>query len=186
MRVKLSQWAKQQGIAYITAFRWFHKGEIKNQIQTPSGSIFVEVDDEKKEEKIQIYCRVSNRERKDEMEYQVNRLKLFQETNGFKTSKVYKEIASGMNEQRKEMWNMINWKPDVLIIEHKDRLQRFGYSYIKKIIESHGGRIIIVNPEETKEQDLMKDFAQVIYSFCARMYGMRKAYNKAKEIKKHI
>jgi Predicted site-specific integrase-resolvase len=41
--MKLSDWAKSQGIAYQTAWRWFKMGKLPvKTIQTPSGTILVE------------------------------------------------------------------------------------------------------------------------------------------------
>jgi len=40
--MKLSKWAKQKGIAYKTAHKWFQKGAIEGAYQERNGSIFVE------------------------------------------------------------------------------------------------------------------------------------------------
>ncbi len=40
LAMKLSQYAKQQGISYRTALRWFRDGTIKGY-QAPSGTIIV-------------------------------------------------------------------------------------------------------------------------------------------------
>jgi putative resolvase len=41
--MKLSQYAKHQGISYSTALRWWHQGVIRGY-QAPSGTIIVEAD----------------------------------------------------------------------------------------------------------------------------------------------
>ena len=40
--MKLSEWAKKQGIGYKTAWRWFNEGKIKNATQMDNGTILVE------------------------------------------------------------------------------------------------------------------------------------------------
>jgi predicted site-specific integrase-resolvase len=40
--MKLSQWAKKQGISYITAYRWFKDGKISNASQLENGTILVD------------------------------------------------------------------------------------------------------------------------------------------------
>jgi putative resolvase len=43
--MKLSQWAKEQGIHYQTAWQWFKDGKIDGAYKSKSGSIFVENDE---------------------------------------------------------------------------------------------------------------------------------------------
>lgn len=73
--MKLSEYARKTGVTYQTAFRWFKNGKIKNSYKTESGSIFVKDIEDSTEEKIVIYARVSNQNRRKEMEYQVDRIK---------------------------------------------------------------------------------------------------------------
>jgi putative resolvase len=50
-----------------------------------------------------IYCRVSNHSRKKEIEYQIERCEEYCRAKGYSITKVYKEIASGMNDNRKQL-----------------------------------------------------------------------------------
>ena len=100
--MKLSQWAKEQGISYMTAFRWFHKGQIPNAIQYPNGTILVQEQTQTKttNKQVSIYCRVSSYEKKDDLERQVQRCTDFCIANGYVIKEIVKEIASGMNDKR--------------------------------------------------------------------------------------
>src|SRR5947209_4078011 len=97
--MKLSQYAKQQGISYSTALRWWHQGAIRGY-QAPSGTIIV--DPEAKppawEEKVVIYARVSSAEHKEHLERQVERLVHYCTVRGYQVAHVVQEIASGVNE----------------------------------------------------------------------------------------
>jgi len=91
----------------------------------------------------------------------------------------YKEIASGMNDNRPILNKILNnddW--DVLIVENKDRLTRFGFNYIEKLLTKQNKKIIVINETDDDKTDLMKDLISVIYSFSARMYGLRRKKNK--------
>ncbi len=57
--MKLSQYAKQQGISYSTALRWWHQGTLRGY-QAPSGTIIVEPRglQPAPEERVAIYTRV--------------------------------------------------------------------------------------------------------------------------------
>ena len=185
MRIK--QWAKLQGISYATALRWFHSGRMPvPAYQLDTDTIIVEETPVPiiPQSNIVIYCRVSNQSRKAELEYQVKRCEDFCIANGWPISKTYKEIASGMNDNRKQFWKMLESKPTKIIIENKDRLTRFGYNYLYNLLKERGCEIIVINTSDTDEEDLLKDFISIITSFCCRLYGLRRAKNKADKIKK--
>jgi len=183
--MKLSQWAKKQGIAYLTAFRWFKSGKLPIKAeQTLSGTILVYENEEiKRIERNIIYCRVSNRERKDSLNSQVERCEQFCLANGWVIFKSFKEIASGMNDNRKELWKMLDSKPSRIIIENKDRLTRFGFNYLERLLKELGCEIIVLNVSTTDEDDLIKDLVSIVTSFCCRLYGLRRSKNKIAKIK---
>lgn len=182
--MKLSEYCKKKGVTYKTGFNWFHKGLIKGAYQIETGSIFVEEDEEKKrEENVVIYCRVSSYQKRDDLNRQVERCKEFCAARGLIVNKVFKEVASGMNDNRKEFWKMLNSKPTTIVVENKDRLTRFGFKYIENLC---GGEIIVINPEDNNEKDLFRDLISVITSFCCRLYGIRRGSNRAKRIKEQI
>jgi predicted site-specific integrase-resolvase len=49
-----------------------------------------------------------------------------------------------------------------------------------------GWEIVVVNRNEDGQSDLMQDLVSVVTSFCCRLYGLRKGYRKATEIKKGL
>lgn len=183
--MKLSKWCKEKGIHYMTGYKWFKEGKIPNAYQIDTGTIFVEEEKTNKniEDKIVIYCRVSSRERKNSLDLQVERCKNYCINKGYNVNTIYKEIASGMNDNRKELWRMLNNHPTKIIIENKERLTRFGYEYLNKLLLNQGCKIEVIFPNENNEQDLIKDLISIITSFCCRLYGMRRAKNKLQKIK---
>jgi putative resolvase len=187
--MKLSQWAKKQGIAYLTAYRWFKTGKLPAAaIQLESGTILVEDPTPivKPEEKVVIYCRVSTSSRKDQIQYQVERCETFCIANGWKIENTYKEIASGMNDNRKIFWKMINSNPTKIVVENKDRLTRFGFNYLEQFLRKQGCEIVVINTSASDEEDLMRDLVSIISSFCCRLYGLRRVKNKLKQIKELV
>ena len=185
--MKLSEYAKKNGVHYRTALNWFNRGIIPNSRQLPTGTILV---DEQvvnnPENRIVVYCRVSNHTRKDEMEYQVKRCCDFCLSKGYTIDKIYKEVASGMNDKRRKMWDMIDSSPTIIIVEHKDRLTRFGFNYLENLLFKLGCKIEVINRDEEDEADLIKDLVAIITSFCCRLYGLRRGTNKAKQIRDMI
>ena len=189
--MKLSKYAKDIGVSYKTVYRWFKNDKLPDHIkgeQTPSGTIIIT--DTKKDEvtdlKVVIYCRVSSYDKKEDLNRQVERCKEYSISKGYQVIKIYKEIASGMNDNRKQLLKMFESKPDIIIIENKDRLTRFGFNYIKYFLNKQNTSIEILNSDTNDETDLIKDLVSVITSFCCRLYGLRRGSKKAKEIKKEV
>ena len=69
-----------------------------------------------------------------------------------------------------------------MVVEHKDRLSRFGVRYIETLLRVQGRRLEIVNESENDKEDLFADFTAIVYSFCARLYGLRRAKRKTEKI----
>lgn len=135
------------------------------------------------EEKIVIYARVSSPKQKDDLLTQAERIEEFCLANGWKINKTYKEIASGLNDKRPILLKMLQDKPTKIVIEHKDRLTRFGFEYIKILCESFNCEIVIINNNNDNLQtDLMTDFVSIITSMTAKLYGLRKSHRKTEKI----
>jgi len=72
--MKLSQYAKQQGISYRTALCWFRAGTIPGY-QAPSGTLIVtERETSQSVEQVAIYARVSSSEHQANLARQAERL----------------------------------------------------------------------------------------------------------------
>lgn len=186
--MKLSHWAKEKGVSYITAYRWAKAGEIDGVQFMKSGTILVNeiIENNKINTNVVVYARVSSNDRRKELEYQINRIIEFANSRGIIINKVYKEVASGMNDNRTQFWKMLDSNPTTIIIENKDRLTRFGFNYIKRLLQKLKVEIVVMNLDQSDETDLIKDLVSVITSFCCRLYGLRRGCNKAKLIKEQI
>jgi predicted site-specific integrase-resolvase len=186
--MKLSQWAKLQGVCYHTAWRWFHDGLIKEQTtQLSTGTILVYPEKHKQEIKeTHIYARVSSNEKKKDLISQAALCEQFCMSSGWPVSSVVKEIASGMNDNRPKLNKLLEMKAIRLVVLHKDRLTRFGFNYLNRIIESRNGEICVINSTDNNHEDLLKDFIAIITSFCCRLYGARRGQAKAIKLKDNL
>jgi putative resolvase len=178
IRMKLSQYAKQQGISYRTALRWWQAGLIKGH-QAPTGTIIVAEGPPREAQaisRIAIYARVSSYEQRANLERQVERLEDYCASRGYQVAQVVKEIASGVNDTRPKLLSLLQ-DPTVsrIVVEHKDRLTRFGFRYLETLLELAGRQIEVVNLAENDREDLLADLVSVVYSFAARLYGKRRA-----------
>jgi predicted site-specific integrase-resolvase len=74
----------------------------------------------------------------------------------------------------------------VIVVEHKDRLTRFGFKYIETLLAMQGRSIEAVNVTENPIEDIIADFVSILYSFCAKLYGQRRAKRKTEKIVKEL
>ena len=65
-----------------------------------------------------------------------------------------------------------------VVVEHRDRLARFGSEYIEAALAACGRKLVVVDQTEMKD-DLVQDMIAVLTSFCARLYGRRAARKRA-------
>lgn len=182
--MKLSQYAKQQGISYSTALRWWHQGAIRGY-QAPSGMIIVdtEVTPPAREEKVVLYARVSSAEHKEHLERQVERLVQYCTARGYQVAHVVKEIASGVDESCPQLLALLQDRQATrIVVEHQDRLTRFGFRYLETLLELQVRTIEVVNVAESDNEDLLADLVAIVSRFTARLYGQRRAKRKTERI----
>lgn len=179
--MKISKYAKLHNVTIRTVWNWIRDGKLNiTRSNTNRVSIVIDVI---KELNVGIYCRVSSSENKDNLERQKNRLIDYCNAKGYRVSKVVCEIGSGLNDERPKLESLLLDKTiNLIVVEHKDRLTRFGLNYITKLLELDQRKIEIVNVQETNEKDLMEDFVSIITSFCSRLYGRRRNKRKTEEL----
>ena len=183
--MKLSAYAKQQGISYQTAWRMWQRGELPAH-QLPSGTVIVEVPPTPpaiRPQKVAVYARVSSAENRKNLEGQAERVAAFCAAKGWQVAKVVKECGSGINDQRPQFLALLaDTSISHLVIEHQDRCSRFGVAYIQTLLKTQGRELVILNEAEEGQDDLMQDFVAIITSFCARLYGRRRASRKKTQL----
>lgn len=187
--IKLSGYAKRHGICYRTAYDHFRKGLIVGAYQLPTGTVVIldNYTNPNKTEKVVTYARVSSSENKDNLLRQSERLVGFCNAKGWSVSEAIQEIGSGLNDGRPKLLKILkNREATKLVVEHKDRLARFGVNYIKQCCEAFNCELIVVNEVEGGKEDIIQDFISIITSFCARIYGHRKSKRKTEALIKGL
>lgn len=186
--MKLSKYAKQNSVTYRTAWNRAKRGTIKTK-QDELGNILVIIEDNKKPitKRAVIYTRVSSNEMKDNLKRQTERLVNWSTSNGYEIVNISEEISSGMNDDRKKLNKILEMEDyDYLIVEHKDRLARFGFNFLEKMLKKDNKEIIVVNKTIDKNEDIIKDMISIVYSFSARIYGSRKGKIIKTKVEKEI
>lgn len=182
--MKLSAWAKEVGITYKAAWKLFSQGKVPNSYQLPSGTIVVRNEQPATTtNKVAIYARVSSSENRSNLDSQIDRLKQYCVAKGYVLDRIVGETASGLNDCRPKLEKLLlDRSIGTIVVEHKDRLARFGFNYIEKLLAQQGRKIEVINLAENAESDLMQDFVAIITSFTARLYGRRRSQRKTETI----
>lgn len=181
MELKISEYAKINRVTSRTVWNWIKQGRIKTRY-TDTGRVRVIVESDK-EKQVAIYTRVSSTENKENLKSQTERLINYCNAKGYKVTKVVSEIGSGLNDQRPKLEKLLcDNNIDIIVVEHKDRLARFGINYIQKLLKLNNREIEIINNIEAEKEDLIQDFISVITSFCARIYGQRRTKRKTEKL----
>lgn len=185
MKYKISHFAKLNNVTYRTVWNWIKDGKLVTE-NTESGRIRIIID-ENKQLKVAIYARVSSSENKDNLERQKERLVSYCNAKGYVVDKIICEIGSGLNDERKKLESLLLDKNiNLIVIEYKDRMARFGLNYIQKLLELDGRKIEILNPQDNNENDLMQDFVSLITSFTTRLYGRRRSKRCTEKLIKEL
>lgn len=182
-RVKISVAAKTLGICYRHAIRLSDAGDIPI-IRSSKGHRYVSTEWLAKQvgsakvsgTRCAIYSRESSSENKTALKTQTAGLRAFAAAKGWEIVHVVEEFGSGVNDQRKKLNRLFQKRDfDVLLVENKDRLTRFGFNLLPPIAPFE---IVVVNTAEDQTSDLMEDLVAILTSFSARLYGRRRGRAK--------
>ena len=173
--MKLSAWSKEQGISYRTALNWFHAGTLPVPArQLPTGTILV--DPPVRETGVTVaYCRVSSHDQKPDLERQAGRVLTMCSERGIRIDRTVTEIGSGRGGRRTLLGDP---KVSMIVVEHRDRLARFGVEYLEAALAAHGRTVVVLDDAELPD-DLARDLTGVLTCMCARLHGRRSASRRA-------
>lgn len=186
MLLTAGQVLKHYNITSQTLYNWRRLGKIK-YFKTPAGSYrYYPVDYVEPNRRNVIYARVSNTKQKDDLVRQIELLQSFMNSRGVVVSEIYSEIASGMNEDRKQFNKLIQECVDgnikTIYITYRDRFTRFGFEYFVKFLKKLNVDIVVINETESTEQSLTEDLISIIHYYSMKMYsGRRKKFEKFTE-----
>jgi putative resolvase len=177
--MKLKDWAAINGISYRTAWRWFHQGTLPVPArQVASGTILVDAPTAPTDG-VALYARVSSADQRADLDRQLARLTQHAISQGWRITGAVSETGSGMNGRRPKLRKLLaDVNVRVIVVEHRDRLTRFGFEYIEAALLASGRRLCVIEDAEVHD-DLVRDMCEVLTSFCARLYGRRSAKRKA-------
>jgi putative resolvase len=179
--VNLADWAESVGVNRHTAYRWFREGTLPVPAERVGRLILVKTAAAASGSAagVVVYARVSSHDEGSDLDRQVARLTGWATEQGLQVGQVVCEVGSGLNGKRPKLRRVLS-DPDasVIVVEHRDRLARFGVEHLEAALSAQGRRIVVTDPGETTD-DLVRDMIEVLTGMCARLDGRRGARNRA-------
>jgi putative resolvase len=169
-----------QGVHPVTAYRWFREGKLPVPARRAGRLILVDPEPRPAAGgRVVAYCRVSSADQKDDLERQAGRVVAGATALGLSVGQVVSEVGSGMNGHRRKLTRVLSDpSATVLVVEHRDRLTRFGFEHLQASMAACGRQIVVLDDSETGE-DLVGEVSEVLTLLCARLYGRRSASRRA-------
>ena len=195
--MKAKEVKKILGITQYTLYRYLKEGKVKlasklskTDYNYDDDSIYALIGQksQKKNKLIISYARVSTQNQKKQLEEQKQRIYDSCISRGLKLDKQFSDIKSGMSSDRKEFQEVlrmiIQGEVELLVIENKDRLVRFGYEILEQIFKYFGCKILVLNDileNKSYEQELTEDLISIIHYFSMKNYSHRRKLNKLRK-----
>lgn len=173
--VKLSEWARANGVIRKSATRWFHAGVLPVPTrQLATGTILVD-EPAPSASGVAIYARVSSCGQRGDLDRQVARLAAHLTASGIAPAKV----DSGLDGRRTRLGLLRDASVGTIVVEDRERLARFGVEYLQAALADQGRKLIVVEDADVSG-DLVRDMPELVASFCAAgLYGRRSAEHRA-------
>ena len=179
--MNLAVWAERNGVARVTAYRWFHAGLLPVPAQRVGRLILVNdaVAETARHGRTAVYARVSSADQKADLDRQVARVSAWATAEQISVDKVVTEVGSALNGHRRKFLALLR-DPTVsrIVVEHRGRFCRFGSEYVEAALAAQGRELVVVDSAEV-DDDLVRDMTEILTSMCARLYGKRAAANRA-------
>lgn len=189
--VKTKEACDRLGIHPDTLRNWAERGIIKT-IRTVGNHRLYNLNDYIESQKFPIkesstkqkilYCRVSSSKQKEDLERQVEKL-----SEKYPKHKIYKEIASGINFQRKQLYRILDLcfsgMVEEVVVAHRDRLCRLAWDHFSWLFDKLGVRLLVDSDDpkdRSKNEELADDLMSIVHVFSCRHYGARRALRKTK------
>jgi putative resolvase len=137
--MKLSQWAKEQGLTYKGAWRIRKAGQLPVPAeQLPTGTILIQ-EIKAPAHAVGLYARVCSSEQRKDLEAQLGRLVVYAHQHKVTIVEAVSEVGSGLNGGRPKLLQLLaNPQMQTIVVEHRDRFMRFGAEYVEAALAAQG------------------------------------------------
>ncbi|WP_158843977.1 IS607 family transposase [Saccharothrix deserti] len=188
---RISEFALRVGRSASTIRRWEREGRITAKRTASGQRYFTDADVrrvlqpgfEEAGRQTVVYCRVSTRGQKSDLDSQVQAMERFCLGRGLAVDRWITEVGGGMDLKREKLLAVMDaierGEIATLVVAHTDRLARFGFDYLEHVAEKNGCTILVANQESLSPlEELVQDLLSIVHTFSHRLHGLRR-YEKA-------
>lgn len=189
--ISIGKVAKRLGVSISTCYRWIKSGKLQETFRTLGNHRRFNTDSvdllirpkTTTELRVVTYARVSSHDQKDDLIRQNDKLINYAKNSGYNNIVSITDLGSGLNYKKsglKKLLKLIMTKSiDVLILNHKDRLLRFGSELIFSLCSFYKIEVKIIEDIELNfNEELTHNVIELMTVFCAKLYGKRSHKNK--------
>jgi predicted site-specific integrase-resolvase len=180
--MNLAVWAERNGVARVSAYRWFHAGLLPVAARKVGRVILVDepAGDAGLRGGTFVYARVSSADQKTDLDRQVARVTAGATAEQIPVDRVVTEVGWALNGHGRTFLALLRARSvGRIVVEHRDRCCGFGSEYVQAALAAQGRELVVVDSAEV-DDDLVRDMTEILTSMCARLYGKRAAQNRAK------
>ena len=161
--MNLATWAERNGVARVTAYRWFRAGLLPVPARKVGRLILVDEPSATAgpRPRTAVYARVSSADQTADLDRQVARVTAWATAERIPVDKVVVEVGSGLNGHRRKFLALLR-DPSVhgIVVEHRDRFCRFGSEYVQAALAAQGRELVVADSAEVDE-DLVRDMTEI-------------------------
>ena len=164
--MNLAVWAERNGVARVTAYRWFRAGLLPVPARRVGRLILVDEPNAAAPPArfTAVYARVSSADQKSDLDRQVARVTAWATESQMPVHKVVTEVGSALNGHRRKFLMLLR-DPTIgrIVVEHRDRFCRFGSQYVQAALGVQGRGLVVVDTAEV-DDDLVRDMTEILTS----------------------
>jgi predicted site-specific integrase-resolvase len=125
---------------------------------------------------VAIDARVASAENQRNLDRQAERLSAYCAARGDPMAKVGTAVGSGRTDRRPQ-WLVLREEQAIglSVVEHQDRLTRFGFRSLDPVLNTHGWASAVANQAEHGTEEWLADRTAIVSSCCARRSSQRRA-----------
>ena len=182
--MRLSDWGRQYGLEPRTSWQMMKDGRLPDgvEVERVGHRWYVIIPDtQRPKDRTVLYAHVSSSDQSADLVQQSERLQKFAQKQGWTVDEVVLETGSGLNGQHPKLLRHMRSEGSLrLVVEHQDRLARFGFEMVDAALKGRNGEVVVVENRET-DDDLVRDMVEVMTPMCAQIHGKRSARRRAEK-----
>lgn len=170
MKYRVLEYAKIKRKAKRTIQDWVKKGKVKS---IKEGRTVWIIDDTATIPNVAIYARVNSYGNNNKLEEQVTKLTEYCNTKGYNIIKVVRDFGYNTDEDRTKLNDLlIDNNIDIIVVENKNILVKFGFNYINKLLSINNRKVECLNEKnKTNKDELLEDFSNILSSYGSELFG---------------